>query len=120
MAHARRDTPNEACGLIAGRGSVASRVIPCRNVASDPEHLYVVDPADLRMVIDIEDAGEDLVGIYHSHTRSGAYPSPTDRREARWPDSFYVLVSTRAEPPEVRAFRIKDHDKVSEAPIVES
>ena len=52
--------------------------------------------------------GEELVAIYHSHPASQPYPSPTDRAEAHYPDAFYVLVSLRADEPELRAFRILD------------
>lgn len=65
------------------------------------------------------DFDRELVAIYHSHPRSAAYPSPTDRAEAQWPDAAYVLVSLRSEPPEMFAYRISE-GAVREIPIVDS
>jgi proteasome lid subunit RPN8/RPN11 len=108
MRHARSELPNEACGLISGSlptGS-ASRFYPARNVEASPLR-YNVHPEDLvRITFEIEDAGEELVAIFHSHTRSAAIPSATDRRTAMYPDPFYLLASL-ADPdaPPARALR---------------
>ena len=117
--HARAEAPRECCGFIAGHGNVATRVLPATNAADQPEVRYTIK--ETRWVFDIEDAGEELVGIYHSHPRSPAYPSPTDRRQASWPEAFYVLVSLRdpARAPELYAYRIKDHEAVAEVDVVE-
>jgi [CysO sulfur-carrier protein]-S-L-cysteine hydrolase len=108
MRHARSELPNEACGLISGSlptGS-ASRFYPARNVEASPLR-YNVHPEDLvRITFEIEEAGEELVAIFHSHTRSAAIPSATDRRTAMYPDPFYLLASL-ADPdaPAARALR---------------
>ena len=80
-----------------------------RNSEASPFR-YVVDAQDqIRIMGEIEDAGEELVGIYHSHTRSAAYPSQTDVNLAEgWPDPVYVICSVAGEEPEVRAFSIRD------------
>lgn len=65
----------------------------------------------------MDDRGEELVAIYHSHPVSQPYPSPTDRAEAQYPDAFYVLVSLRTRDPEVRAFRILRDGAVREVTI---
>ncbi len=119
VAHAQEAAPHEACGLVAGREGRATRVIRCPNLAGDPLRRYVMDPtAVMQALRSMAEAGEssadgtegEPLAIYHSHVYSGPYPSPTDRAEARWPSSFYVLVSVRADPPEVRAYRIEaDH-----------
>lgn len=114
LAHARAELPNEACGLLAGSlaDGVATAFHPARNAEASPLR-YSVHPDDLvRIVFAIEDGGEDLVAIFHSHTRSPAVPSATDRRAAMYPDPFYVL-ATLADPearPEdaLRAWRITD------------
>jgi proteasome lid subunit RPN8/RPN11 len=108
MRHARSELPNEACGLISGSlptGS-ASRFYPARNVEASPLR-YNVHPEDLvRITFEIEDAGEELVAIFHSHTRSAAIPSATDRRTAMYPDPFYLLASLAdPEAPPARALR---------------
>jgi [CysO sulfur-carrier protein]-S-L-cysteine hydrolase len=118
VAHAREDAPNECCGLIAGRDGAATAVHRARNEFEDPRR-YNVHPQDLlRITSAIEEAGEELVGIYHSHTRSEAYPSQTDINLAgNWPDPLYVICSlAEADDPVVRAFAIRDGD-VEEVPL---
>jgi proteasome lid subunit RPN8/RPN11 len=114
VAHARADVPNEACGLLAGdlATGVATAYHPARNADASP-YVYTVHPDDLvRIVFGIEDAGEDLLAIFHSHTHTPAVPSPTDRRQAQYPDAFYLLVSLAdpdASPAEaLRAWRIRN------------
>lgn len=120
VAHARADQPNEACGLIAGTappadGGVATTWHPIRNRAASPLR-YEAHPEDLlRVVLAVDDAGEVLWGIVHSHVRSPARPSPTDVELALYPDALYVVVSLsegEADPvtsaASVRAWRIVD------------
>ena len=112
MAHARAELPNEACGLLSGSlaSGRATAFHPARNVEASPLR-YNVHPEDLvRITFAIEDAGEELVAIFHSHTRSAAVPSATDRRAAMYPDAFYLL-ATLAHPDApaasaLRAWRI--------------
>ena len=95
LAHARSEVPNEACGLLSGSlaAGTATTYHPARNADASP-FVYTVDPEDLvRIVFGIEDAGEDLVAIFHSHTHTPAVPSPTDRRQAHYPDCFYLLAT---------------------------
>ena len=108
MRHARAELPNEACGLLSGSlaSGRATRFHPARNVEASPLR-YNVHPDDLvRITFAIEDAGEELVAIFHSHTRSAAVPSATDRRTAMYPDPFYLLASVAdADAPPARALR---------------
>ena len=112
MRHARAELPNEACGLLSGSlaDALASLFHPARNAEASPLR-YNVDPDDLvRITFAIEDAGQDLVAIFHSHTRSPGVPSATDRRAAQYPDVFYLLAALAdpSAPPEraLRAWRI--------------
>ena len=114
LLHAREEVPNEACGLLSGSLSAgtATSYHPARNADASP-YVYTVHPEDLvRIVFGIEDAGEDLVAIFHSHTHTPAVPSPTDRRQAQYPDAFYVLATLSnpdAAPADaLRAWRIRD------------
>lgn len=78
---------------------------------------YLISPREqLRAFREMDDRGEELVAIYHSHPASQPYPSPTDRAEAHYPEAVYVLVSLRTSAPEVRAYRIVD-DMVREVPL---
>src|ERR671921_295444 len=110
VAHAREDLPNECCGMIGGRDGEATRVVRVENAAASPLR-YEMDPQGQYDALKaIEDAGEDLVAIYHSHTRSAAYPSQTDVNEARmWPEQAYVIVSLEhEEAPDVKAYDLAD------------
>jgi proteasome lid subunit RPN8/RPN11 len=122
MLHARSELPNEACGLLSGSLATgrATRFHPARNAEASPLR-YNVHPEDLvRITFAVEDAGEELVAIFHSHTRSTAVPSATDRRTAMYPDPFYLLASLAdpdAAPHSVlRAWRIAD-GQAMEVPI---
>ena len=114
IAHAREDAPNECCGIIAGTDGRAAKLYRAVNSEASP-YRYNVDPKDLlRIYRDLDDRGWDVLAIYHSHTHTEAYPSPTDQKLAAWPDAIYVIVSLEdEEKPVVRAFQIKD-EKVSE------
>ena len=93
--HALAELPNEACGLLSGVAAEGRALgfHPARNSEASPLR-YNVDPDDLvRITFEIDDAGLDLVAIFHSHTRSPAVPSATDRRTAMYPDAVYLLAS---------------------------
>lgn len=107
VSQARAEFPNEACGLLAGRDGVATRIYPMTNAERSPV-IYRMDPKEqLRVFNEMEDEGSDLLAIYHSHTRSAAYPSATDVSLAYYPESVYVIVSL-ADPDaaDLRGFRI--------------
>jgi proteasome lid subunit RPN8/RPN11 len=119
VAHARRDHPDEACGVVAGpEGSDhPARFIPMLNAARSPT-FYEFDSADLLQLYKQMAANdEEPVVIYHSHTATEAYPSRTDISYASEPNAHYVLVSTRADDDtEFRSFRIVD-GVVTEEPV---
>jgi [CysO sulfur-carrier protein]-S-L-cysteine hydrolase len=109
VAHARRDHPDEACGIVAGAlgSDRPTRFVPMVNAARSPT-FYEFDSGDLlRLYRDLDDRDEVPVIVYHSHTATQAYPSRTDISYASEPDAHYVLVSTR-EPDtvEFRSYRI--------------
>jgi [CysO sulfur-carrier protein]-S-L-cysteine hydrolase len=110
VAHARRDHPDECCGVIAGRDGVATRLFPMENAERSPTGFSFDSAEQLRVWRDIDDADEDLLVVYHSHTATEAYPSRTDVRwSANTPGTSWLLVSTREpDEEEVRAFRIED------------
>lgn len=118
IAHAREEFPNECCGLILGRSSKAERIV--RGVNTDRSPMtYTMDSETLKLIPKAEDEGLDLVGLYHSHTHTRAYPSPTDVSKATYPGSYYIIVSLQdPDLPEVRAFRITDRKDVSEASVI--
>jgi [CysO sulfur-carrier protein]-S-L-cysteine hydrolase len=111
IEHARADHPDEACGVIAGPAGSdrPQRFIPMTNAERSPTFYRFDSMEQLRIWREMDDAGEEPVVIYHSHTATEAYPSRTDISYASEPGAHYVLVSTR-EPDEVefRSFRIVD------------
>jgi [CysO sulfur-carrier protein]-S-L-cysteine hydrolase len=116
VEHARRDFPNECCGMIAVRDGRAVSVHAAENVAHSPLR-FEVDGLEVHRTIEaIEGAGGELGAIYHSHTRSDPYPSQTDINfAAGWPGVEWVIVGLRRGSPDVdvRAYRIDD-GRVSE------
>lgn len=110
VAHAREDAPNECCGMIGGRDGVAERVVRVENAAASPLR-YEMDPqGQFDALKEIEADGGELLAIYHSHTKSAAYPSQTDVNQAQnWPEQVYVIVSLAdPEQPDVKAFMLAD------------
>jgi proteasome lid subunit RPN8/RPN11 len=123
IGHCYDGLPLEACGLLAGlqgQGQGAAKATicyPARNAAASAR-IYTVEPKDyLRADRDAESKGLELLGVFHSHTHTDAYPSPTDVAQAPDPAWHYVLVSLKAEAPVVRSYRIRD-GKIAEEPVV--
>ncbi len=117
VRHARKDHPDEACGVIAGPAGSdrPERFIPMENAERSPT-FYRFDSAEqLRVWRDMDDRDEEPVVIYHSHTATEAYPSRTDISYASEPGAHYVLVSTRDPATvEFRSFRILDGEVTEE------
>jgi [CysO sulfur-carrier protein]-S-L-cysteine hydrolase len=119
IAHAREGLPNEACGILAGRDGRVERFFPAQSDEPSPFYYRIEARDQIRIMNAIDDAGLDLVGIYHSHTRSPAYPSRTDAEQAFWPDAVYVIISLADETADVRGYRMKDMAITEEALRVE-
>jgi [CysO sulfur-carrier protein]-S-L-cysteine hydrolase len=115
--------PNEACGLVAGpppMGDVADGHVcyPITNAAAS-SRIYELDPKEhLRADRDAEDHGLQINAVYHSHTHTVGYPSPTDVAQAPDPAWHYVLVSLADEAPSVRSYRIIDGNITEERVVV--
>jgi proteasome lid subunit RPN8/RPN11 len=109
IAHARRSAPRECCGLLVGRARRVEECVPTRNIDPDPAR-YLVDPAEhIRLNRRLRGTGRSVMGVYHSHPRSPAEPSPTDIAEALYPEFVYVIVSLASSGTEaIQAFRIVD------------
>lgn len=120
IAHAREDLPNECCGLIGGSDGLARTVYRASNEFASP-FSYRVSSADQYRIIEKEmrERDEEMLSIYHSHTKSAAYPSQTDLNEAAsWPEQLYLIVSLAdPESPDVKGFWLKD-GKIAEAELV--
>jgi proteasome lid subunit RPN8/RPN11 len=109
LAACIRALPNEGCGLLLGTGEgLVHDVIASPNVA-DSAKVYEIDPTILLRASRRADAeGLEVIGVFHSHTHSEAYPSPTDVRQAPDPTWHYVLISLVDSPADMASFRIVD------------
>jgi len=119
VAHARKDHPDEACGVLAGPAGTGrpTRFIPMTNAARSPTFYEFDSTEQFRVWREMDERDEEPVVIYHSHTATQAYPSRTDIGLAAEPGAHYVLVSTRDEDQtEFRSYRIVDGE-VTEEPV---
>ena len=119
LEHARKDHPDEACGVIAGPAGSDTpvRFIAMENAERSPTFYRFDSKEQLRVWRAMDDNDEEAVVIYHSHTATQAYPSRTDISYASEPQAHYVLVSTRSDAEtEFRSYRITEGE-VSEEPV---
>lgn len=117
LQHAFRELPNECCGVLIGRGKVIERAVPMRNSEPSPE-TYIMDPEEqIKLFREMEETGEQLIGIYHSHPNGPAQPSALDLQLAFHPDALYVVISL-ADPsnPDIRGFFLTESG-FSEVPL---
>ncbi len=119
--------PNEACGLIAAKEGIPVRVYPMRNADASPVTYRFDTKEQLKVTDEIEEAGEELYAIYHSHTHSEAFPSATDIRKAHFqgegddelvawfPDVRYLILSLQdRDRPVLRGFQFQHGEPVEE------
>ena len=119
VRHARRDHPDEACGIVAGPAGSdrALRHVPMDNAERSSTFYRFDSMQQLQVWREMDDRDEEPVVIYHSHTATEAYPSRTDVSLAAEPNAHYLLVSTRdPRTPEIRSYRIVD-GTVTEEPV---
>jgi proteasome lid subunit RPN8/RPN11 len=109
VAHVESERPNEACGLLGGEGGIVRKVYPGENILHSPV-AYEMDPRrQVEIMVEIESAGWELSGIYHSHPGGPPVPSPTDVARAYYPESIFVILAPEAGGEwRGRAFRIED------------
>ena len=116
LEHARDENPREACGILAGNNGIVEKVYRMKN--KDLSSVtYLMDSMEQFAVMkEMRGKGLDIVGIYHSHTSSVAFPSATDIELAFYPEASYLIVSLAGKEPQMRSFRIKD-EKIEEEEI---
>lgn len=109
VQHAQSDAPHEACGLIAGQGMRAVRVIPVKNVAADPAHHYEMNPVELAQILPtLHREGLELIALYHSHPHTEPIPSQTDIAQATFPRTPYIIVGLRYNEAKLAAWEMTD------------
>ena len=106
VAHAREASPAECCGLLLGIDGEIGEAVRTRNASDNPSR-FVIDPADhIARRREARDRGLAVVGFYHSHPRSSAAPSPTDREEAAYPGHLYLIVGLAFDPPDLGLYQL--------------
>ncbi len=117
IEHCEREYPNEACGILAGRGGRVENVYPMTNAEPSPTFYLMDSREQFRVMKDMHRAETELVGIYHSHTAAPAFPSGTDVSLAYYPEAVYVIVSLMdRKKPVIKGFTIVE-GKISEVPV---
>lgn len=108
LAHAGAEAPRECCGLLLGAGDVIVRSVRARNMAEGTTR-FLIDPQDhIRALREARRDGLELVGFYHSHPRSAAYPSETDLAESVYPGAVHLIAGSVGGQPELRLFSLDD------------
>lgn len=112
ILHARGSSPNECCGLVGGKDNLFTTYYPLANCAKEPTKNYFADPKELLLALKkISLDKQDLLGIYHSHIQSIAYPSSKDIESAIYPNAVYFIISLEQE--NLAAFEIKSKNVIN-------
>ncbi len=108
ILHCKEVYPNEACGILAGKGRVVQKVYKMTNIENSSVS-YMMEPREQFIVMkEMREQGLEMTAIYHSHPQSDVHPSTKDIRLAFYPDSLYVILSLIYEEPAIKAFEIKN------------
>jgi proteasome lid subunit RPN8/RPN11 len=108
IQEAEKQTPTEACGVLAGENGAVKRIFPITNVSGDPFR-YTLDPEEqLAAFFSIEELGLELVAFFHSHPHSLPVPSPTDIRKSTYPEIPHIIIGKEEGKWVLRAFLIGD------------
>lgn len=108
VEHSKKEFPNEACGILAGKNNIVTKVYKMRNTSEAPATCYFMDPREQFQVFkEMRSSGIEMLAIYHSHASIPAYPSQRDVEMAYYPEASQVIISLADfNNPDVRSFRI--------------
>lgn len=106
LQHVRSCLPEEACGLLGGDGEQVTVVLPVENLSHSSVRFRMEPAAQVRALLHLDEAGQDLVGIFHSHPAGPPAPSITDAREAAYPEAAYLVWSPEGQGWRCEAFRM--------------
>ena len=117
IAHAKREAPNEACGILAGKEGRVEKVYQMSNTDKSSKTFFMDPQEQLKVMKEIRNLGLEMAAIYHSHLESEAYPSAHDVELAYYPETSYVIVSIKdKDNPTIRSFKIVE-GKISEEEV---
>lgn len=104
-----KEFPNEACGILAGKGKSAEKVYEMVNAEMSPQNFLMEPKEQFKIMKEIRSLGLEMLGIYHSHVASEAYPSAQDLELSFYPEASYAIVSLKDKNnPRIRSFKIKE------------
>lgn len=107
VKHSIRELPDEACGILAGKNQIVEKVYAMTNAEKSPENYFMEPEEQLKVTKEIRNLGFQMLGIYHSHVASQAYPSKRDVELAFYPDTAYLIITLKDKNnPQLRAFKI--------------
>lgn len=113
----KEESPNEACGILAGKNCIVEKVYAMANIDKSPATYFMDAKEQLLVMKEIRNLGLEMVGIYHSHVASPAYPSAHDVEMAFYPEVSYVIISLKdKDNPTVRSFKIEE-GKIAEEEV---
>lgn len=108
IKHCQKEYPKEACGILAGNNGKASKVYKMANTSDNPQTCYFMEPGEqLKIFKEMRRLNLEMLGIYHSHSETEAYPSQRDCEMAFYPEASYIIISLQNfDKPEMHAFKI--------------
>ena len=118
LHHAQQSPDGEVCGLIGSKDGLSSHCYPIANIATAPQRLFVMDPAQqIAAMRSMRERGEELFAIYHSPPAGPSIPSATDRAQANYPETLYLIISLQTRGVlEMQGFLL-DGDTITEVPL---
>ena len=123
LAHARKEAPVEACGLIAGRTEGSDKFIEKVYILTNIDHAeehFTLDPKEqLAAVKDMRANGLVPLGNWHSHPVSPSRPSDEDKRLAYDSKASYMILSLMDEEPVLNSFHIENNESSKEDLVIE-
>lgn len=121
LDQAKKGYPKEVCGIIAGKDGVTAKIYEMKNIAETPETFYFMESEEqFKVLKDMRNSGMEMLGIYHSHPVSRAYPSDEDCRMCFYPDVFYMIVSLKNfKEPEIGIFKVNGNKITEERVAIE-
>jgi proteasome lid subunit RPN8/RPN11 len=110
LDHAARAAPAECCGFIVGTPRRTVAAVPMDNIAQSRTRFRIADEAHIALRRTLRHGRPPLaiLGVYHSHPDGAAWPSPSDVREANYPEWLYIIVGLSGAGPPIRCFRIRN------------
>ncbi len=110
LSHCKAGLPNEACGILAGRGNEVSKIYAMSNIENSPVSYLMDSGEQFRAMKDMRANNVEMVAIFHSHPSSAAYPSPKDVNLAFYEEAVYLIVSLASGEPVVKGFTIREKE----------